>query len=243
VLTESGDGFSISASLGSVRLPDETNDVEQALRLADQRMYAEKHGVRRNIAAGDVKLALLSALSQRDPELSNHLDDVAKLAEQTAQELACPAKLVERVRLAAELHDIGKMAIPEGILQKTGGLTEGEWALMRQHTVVGERILTSSDALADIGPLVRSSHERWDGGGYPDGLAGEQIPLGARIISVCDAFHAMTSDRPYRKAMSAEVAFAELRAGAGSHFDPQVVEAFLRLRSRPDQIVTASEVS
>jgi diguanylate cyclase (GGDEF)-like protein len=241
VLTDRGDGFSISASLGSVRLPEDTNDVEEALRLADQRMYAEKHGARRNMAADDVKRALLSALAQRDPELSSHLDDVAKLAEQTARELACPDKLIERIRVAAELHDIGKVAIPEAILQKAGGLTEREWALMRQHTVVGERIITSSDALADVGPLVRSSHERWDGGGYPDGLAGEQIPLGARIISVCDAYHAMTSDRPYRKAMSAEVAFAELRAGASTHFDPDVVEAFLRLRSGSQETATIGE--
>ncbi|HEY8764357.1 MAG TPA: HD domain-containing phosphohydrolase [Solirubrobacteraceae bacterium] len=132
-------------------------------------------------------------------------------------------------------------ALGERILQKTGALTEPEWALMRHHTVVGERIVTSSDALADVAPLVRSSHERWDGGGYPDGLAGEQIPLGARIISVSSAYQAMTSDRPSRKAMSAEVALAELRAGAGTHFDPDVVAAFLRLRSRSHEAVILSE--
>jgi two-component system, cell cycle response regulator len=131
------------------------------------------------------------------------------------------------------------MATPERILQKTGALTEPEWAIMRHHTVVGERIVTSSDALADVGPLVRSSHERWDGSGYPDGLAGEQIPLGARIISVSSAFQAMTSDRPSRKAMSAEVAVAELRAGAGTHFDPDVVAAFLTLRSRSQETVSS----
>ncbi|MDT5280546.1 MAG: hypothetical protein QOJ20_1741 [Mycobacterium sp.] len=241
VLTDRGGGFSISASLGSVRLPEDTNDVEAALRLADQRMYAEKHGARRDMAADDVKRALLSALAQRNPELLDRNDNVANLVQQTARELACPAALVERIRLAAELHDIGKVAIPEGILQKTGVLDEREWALMRQHTVVGERIIASSDALADVGPLVRSSHERWDGGGYPDGLAGEQIPLGARIIAVCDAYQAMTRDRPSRKAMSAEVALAELQAGAGTHFDPDVVEAFLRLRSRWQETVRIGE--
>jgi two-component system cell cycle response regulator len=193
VLTEGGDGFSISASLGSVRLPEETNDVKAALRLADQRMYAEKHRAGRDTAADEVTRALLSVPSQGDPLLSGHLDDVAKLAEQTARELAWPTTLVERLRLV------------------------------------------------DVGSLVRSSHERWDGGGYPDGLAGEQIPLGARIIAVCDAYHAMTSDRPYRATMSAEVAFAELRAGASTHFDPDVVEAFLRLRSRSQAIVTTGE--
>ncbi len=230
VLTDHGDGFSISASLGSVQLPQETDDVEEALRLADQRMYAHKHGMRRSGAAHEVKRALLSALAQRDPELSDHLDDVANLAEQTARELGCSASLIERIRLAAELHDIGKMAIPEAILRKPGALTEQEWTLMRQHTVAGERIIASSEALADVAPLVRFSHERWDGEGYPDGVAGEQIPQGARIIAVCDAYHAMTSDRAYRQAMSPEVALAELQAGAGTQFDPAVVEAFLRLR-------------
>lgn len=232
VLTDHGDGFSISASLGSVQLPEETDDVEEALRLADQRMYTHKHGLRRSGAAHEVKRALLSALAQRDPELTDHLDGVAHLAEQTARELGCGAALVERIHIAAELHDIGKMAIPEAILRKPGALTEQEWALMRQHTVAGERIIASSDALADVAPLVRYSHERWDGAGYPDGIAGENIPQGARIITVCDSYHAMTSDRTYRQAMSPEVALAELRAGAGSQFDPTVVGAFLRLRAR-----------
>jgi two-component system, cell cycle response regulator len=238
VLTDHGDGFSISASLGSVELPQETDDVEEALRLADQRMYAHKHGMRRSGAAHEVKRALLSALAQRDPELSDHLDGVAHLAEQVARELGCSATMIERIHLAAELHDIGKMAIPEAILRKTGPLTDQEWTLMRQHTVAGERIIASSEALADVAPLVRFSHERWDGGGYPDGLAGEQIPQGARSITVCDSYHAMTSDRTYRKAMSSEVALAELRAGAGTQFDPEVVAAFLRLRARPQDEFT-----
>jgi diguanylate cyclase (GGDEF)-like protein len=232
VLTDQGDGFSISASRGSVALPDETDDVEEALRLADQRMYAHKRQSRREDAAQEVKRALLSALAQRDPGLGDHVDDVGVLAEQTAFELGCPAGQAERIRIAAELHDIGKMAIPEAILNKRGPLTENEWALMRQHTVAGERIIGSGRALADVGPMVRSSHERWDGHGYPDGLAGKQIPQAARIITVCDSFHAMTSDRPYRQAMSTEVALAELRAGSGRQFDPEVVDAFLRVQAR-----------
>ena len=243
VLTDHGDGFSISASMGSVQLPAETNDVEEALRLADQRMYAHKHRIRHAGAAHEVKRALLSALAQRDPDLSDHLDDVGRLAERTARELGYPAALIERIRLAAELHDIGKMAIPEAILHKRGALTEREWALMHQHTVAGERIIASSQALADVSPLVRSSHERWDGAGYPDGLAGEQIPAGARIITVCDSYHAMTSDRAYRSAMSAEVALAELRAGAGTQFDPEVVDAFLRLHARAHDDATVTEAA
>ena len=233
VLTESGDGFAISASLGSVALPDETDDVGEALRLADQRMYAHKNGVRRAGAASEVKSALLSALAQRDPELSDHVSDVADLAERTARAMGCSSGMTERVRIAAELHDIGKMAIPEAILAKPGALTDQEWALMRQHTVAAERILAASPALADVAPLVRASHERWDGGGYPDGLTADQIPPGAQIVSVCDSYHAMTSDRSYRKAMSEEVALAELRAGAGTQFSPEVVSAFLKVHADP----------
>jgi two-component system, cell cycle response regulator len=228
VLSEDGDGFSITASLGSVRLPEETTDVEEALRLADQRMYADKSQGRRATAADEVKHALLSALAHRDPELSDHVDDVAELAAGVAASLACDPAQVEAIRIAAELHDIGKIAIPDAILDKPGPLTADEWTLMRQHTIAGERIIHASPALADVAPLVRSSHERWDGTGYPDGLAGESIPLGARIITVCDSYHAMTSDRAYRRALSAEVAITELCACAGRQFDPAVVEAFLR---------------
>jgi diguanylate cyclase (GGDEF)-like protein len=231
VLSDQGDGFAITASLGSVRLRADTGDVEEALRLADQRMYSHKHGTRRAGAAHEVTRALLSALAQRDPGLSDHVDDVADLAEHTARQLGCSEMAIERIRLAAALHDIGKMAIPESILAKPGPLSEREWALMRQHTVAGERIVGASDALAAVAPLVRSSHERWDGTGYPDGLVGPAVPRGARIIAVCDAYHAMTNDRSYRQAMSADVAFAELRAGAGTQFDPEVVDAFLSVRS------------
>jgi HD-GYP domain-containing protein (c-di-GMP phosphodiesterase class II) len=232
VLSDHGDGFTIKASLGSVRLPEETVDVEEALRLADQRMYAHKSAGRRSTAALEVKHALLSALAHRDPELSEHVDDVAELAAGVAASLGCDSREVEAIRIAAELHDIGKIAIPEAILDKPGPLTADEWTLMHQHTIAGERIILASPALSDVAPLVRSSHERWDGAGYPDRLAGKSIPLGARIITVCDSFHAMTSDRSYRKALSAEVALTELCACAGSQFDPAVVEAFLRLRAR-----------
>src|SRR6185295_17327313 len=127
---------------------------------------------------------------------------------------------------AAELHDVGKIAIPDAILQKTGPLDEGEWAFMRRHTLIGERILMAAPALRSVAKLVRSSHERWDGGGYPDGLRSEQIPLGARVVAVCDAFDAMTTNRPYRHRVNQPAAMAELRACAGTQFDPQVVQAF-----------------
>jgi two-component system cell cycle response regulator len=127
-----------------------------------------------------------AALAQRDPGLSDHVGDVADLAEHTARAMGCSSALAERVRMAVELHDIGKMAIPEAILAKTGPLTDQEWALMHQHTVAGERIIAASPALADVGPLVRSSHERWDGSGYGRGgdavraRRGRGVPAGAR---------------------------------------------------------------
>jgi len=132
------------------------------------------------------------------------------------------------VARAAELHDVGKVAIPDAILNKAGPLDEAEWSFMRRHTIIGERILLSAPALRPVARLVRSSHERWDGGGYPDGLAQEEIPLGARIVAVCDAFDAMTTDRPYRRRVSDAAALAELRGNAGTQFDPQVVKAFAR---------------
>ena len=127
---------------------------------------------------------------------------------------------------AAELHDIGKVAVPDSILHKTGSLDELEWAFVREHTIVGDRILNAAPALVPVATLVRGSHEHFDGQGYPDGLAGEEIPLGSRIIAVCDAFHAMTSDRSYRAGMSIEDAVEELHRCAGQQFDPRVVDVF-----------------
>jgi HD-GYP domain-containing protein (c-di-GMP phosphodiesterase class II) len=127
---------------------------------------------------------------------------------------------------AAELHDVGKVAVPDAILSKPGPLSDAEWGFMREHTIVGDRILSAAPALEGAAKLVRASHERYDGSGYPDRLRGEQIPLGARIVAVCDAFHAMTSDRPYRPALSVREALDELQRCAGAQFDPRVVNAF-----------------
>jgi HD-GYP domain-containing protein (c-di-GMP phosphodiesterase class II) len=130
------------------------------------------------------------------------------------------------VRQAADLHDVGKVAIPDAILNKPGPLDDEEWVFMRRHTIIGERIVAAAPALRDVATLVRASHERHDGGGYPDGLAGEQIPLGARIVSICDAFDAMVAARPDRAARGPDAALAELERCAGTQFDPVVVAAF-----------------
>ena len=133
---------------------------------------------------------------------------------------------VERIATAAELHDIGKIAIPRSILRKPAALDAEEWAFMRRHTLIGERIAQGAPALVGVAGLIRSSHERWDGAGYPDRLAGDEIPLGAQILFVCDSFAAMTTDRCYKAGMSEAEAIDELRRHSGTQFSPAVVEAF-----------------
>jgi diguanylate cyclase (GGDEF)-like protein len=231
-LCESGEGFSITAAYGTVAMPGEAATVQEALHTADMRMYSRKQGSRRSsgVQSRDV---LLQALAELRPQLGSHVNAVTVLAEDVARQLGLAPHLVEQVRDAAQLHDIGKIAIPDTILNKPGPLDEEEWTFMRRHTIIGERIVSAAPALAEVALLVRSSHERYDGGGYPDALSGEAIPIGARIITVCDAFDAMTSDRPYRVAMMPQDALAELCRCAGTQFDPRVVDAFKNALYRP----------
>jgi HD-GYP domain-containing protein (c-di-GMP phosphodiesterase class II) len=171
------------------------------------------------------------ALGAREPALQEHLEGVGVLAVEIGERLGLRRDELEDLSRAAQLHDLGKLAVPDEILQKPGPLDEREWAFIRQHTVVAERILRASLAFRSIAGIVRSSHESWDGSGYPDGLAGDEIPLASRIICACDAFAAMTSDRPYRPALPLDTALEELREGAGTQFDPtvvRVIEAHVR---------------
>jgi diguanylate cyclase (GGDEF)-like protein len=225
-LSADGEGFTVRASYGSVSVPLDASTPTDALRLADDRMYAHKRG-RRTSAGQQTHDALLGLLQERQPELHEHLREVGRLSIAVGRSIRMNAEQLDELRRAAELHDIGKAAIPDAILNKPGQLDEHEWAFMRRHTLVGERILSAAPALSPVAVLVRSSHERWDGSGYPDGLAGTLIPLGARIIVVCDAFDAMTRRRGYRDPISVAEALAELRRGAGTQFDPSVVDAFL----------------
>ena len=146
-----------------------------------------------------------------------------------AEDLGLDAEERDEIRRAAELHDVGKMAIPDAILTKPGPLDPAEWEFIRNHTLIGERIIGAAPALVPVARLVRSSHERWDGSGYPDGLAGEAIPLGSRIIAVCDAFDAMTSERPYSVAMVQARALEEIESGGRRQFDPRVAAALRRV--------------
>jgi two-component system, cell cycle response regulator len=224
-LFEQGDGFAIGCSHGSVLLPIEAQDPSTALTIADQRMYAEKR-VGRVSAAQQSRDVLLSTIAQRSGDLGAHGHDVAELAAAVAEALSLPLDEIEMIRHAAELHDVGKVAVPDAILDKPAALDESEWAHVRGHTLIGEKIIAAAPDLARVARLVRSSHENYDGTGYPDGLVRREIPLGSRIIAVCDAFDAMTTDRPYRDGMDAESAVAELRRCAGTQFDPEVVERF-----------------
>jgi diguanylate cyclase (GGDEF)-like protein len=227
-LRERGEGFDVHASRGVVRVPDEVRATGHALTLADQRMYAAKRGRGgRASAIAQTRDVLLRAVEERNPDLSGHVDDVADLAVDVARHMMLAPDEVEHVRAAAVLHDVGKLAIPDAILHKPAPLDPDEWAFMHRHTIVGERILLAAPALVPVAPIVRASHERWDGGGYPDGLAGDEIPLGARIVALCDAWDAMTTDRPYRAALSADEALAEIERCSGTQFDPAVVRAFV----------------
>lgn len=234
-LTEHGEAFMIANSYGIVELTTEATTADQALLLADRRMYQNKNGGRMSPGRQSANV-LLRALAERSPELGRHVGGVAEMAEAVARELGLPENEMPAIRQAAELHDIGKVAIPDAILAKPAPLDDEEWAYVQRHTEVGERIIAAAPALVHVARLVRGSHERWDGTGYPDRLAGRAIPLGARIIAVCDAFDAMISERPYRAARNFTDGLAELSRCAGSQFDPAVVAAFITVVTQSGEL-------
>ena len=239
-LSERGEAFCVAASYGSVLIPAEARSAEDAMQASDQRMYARKQSSRPS-ALSQSKDVLLKTLEERHPELNGHSGQVSELAAVVGRELGLSEDQLQPIEHAAELHDIGKVAIPDAILSKPGPLDEPEWEFMRRHTVIGQRIVGAAPALSVVAELIRSAHEHWNGAGYPDGLAGEEIPVGARVICVCDAYHAMTTDRPYRLARSAEEALAELRRCAGTQFDPDVVAAFETLMSKWDKAPSGAD--
>jgi diguanylate cyclase (GGDEF)-like protein len=225
-LSDRGRAFSIGASWGMVHIPAEAATATDALRFADRRMYAKK-GLRADSARSQTRGVLLSVLREREPELERHLNSVARLAAPFGRELNLDAEEQDVLVRAAELHDIGKVAIPDEVLHKRGTPTAADWELMRKHAEIGERVLAAAPALGPVARLVRSSHERWDGNGYPDGLAGREIPLGSRVILICDAFNAMTEGRPFRRPLDRAASVESLRQGAGTQFDPNLVEVFV----------------
>ena len=179
--------------------------------------------------------ALVTLVEARDYSTGRHSHQVADLVLRLTRALGLPPSEAQMIALASRLHDVGKVAIPDAVLQKAGRLTEEEWALMRTHPVVGAEVVSHIPALRPLAPVIRAHHERWDGQGYPDHLKAEAIPFGARILTVVDAYLAMTVDRPYQQACAPTVALAELCRCAGSQFDPHVVEAATFLLRQPEQ--------
>jgi diguanylate cyclase (GGDEF)-like protein len=223
-LSEHGEGFSISAVSGLAAVPEDADDANSAIRLADNRLYNAKaafHSRNRRVAPAP----LPDLLGQHLPELGEHLDRVAQLSAACAQRLGLSADEVASIERAAQLHDIGKVAVPAGILAKRGDLTDEEQEFLRRHSLIGERLLSGHDSLDEVAAIVRATQERWDGTGYPDQLTDRSIPVGARIIAVADAFCAMTADRPQAAARPAAAALAELSRCSGTQFDPDVVAA------------------
>jgi diguanylate cyclase (GGDEF)-like protein len=237
-LSECGEGFAVSAAFGSVVIPLDTSDATEAMRRADEAMYAQKHSGRAN-AGRQSSDVLLRALAERHPDLGDHLDGVTELAADLAQRMGIEGDELTQLRHAAALHDVGKVAIPDAIITKAAALNDEEWAFMRRHTLIGERIIAAAPALGRAAKLVRSSHEAFDGSGYPDARSGDEIPLGARIIAVCDAFDAMISNRPYSPPKTPAQALAELRRCAGTQFDPTVVDVFERILAERSHAPTA----
>jgi HD-GYP domain-containing protein (c-di-GMP phosphodiesterase class II) len=180
--------------------------------------------------------ALAQAVELRDQYTGGHTQRVTTYALMLAEELKIPPEDQQKLRIGVPLHDIGKIGIDDDILRKAGKLTQAEYEQMKLHTIKGAAILEAIPNMANLLPIVRHHHERWDGNGYPDGLANQQISRLARIVAVADAFDAMTTDRPYRPAMSLDQAFAELSQKAGTHFDPECVAAFLRIRPQIETI-------
>jgi diguanylate cyclase (GGDEF)-like protein len=244
----------LTISVGGALAPDHGANLDALLDRADSCLYDAKHRGRDcvSLRPGDARsadapnaapdavesaraLAFASSLREGIPQ--EHAEEVARLAGLTAERLGLPARLTQGCRLAGWLHDVGKLAVPEHILNKPEPLDDAEWAVVRTHPGVGADIVERIPALRQVAPAVRHHHERYAGGGYPDGLAGPAIPIEARIVAAADAYAAMTADRPYSPARTPQQATAELSRSAGSHFDPTVVEALLAVLGLADQSV------
>lgn len=244
-----GTAIEVSVSVGAALSGREHTARESLLAAADRALYAAKHSGRdRVVLPGDpattdpvasdtpqlrIARAMALATCARQGVAEQHLFEVAALAAAVAATMAAGPVLIERCRMAGLVHDVGKIAVPDDVLLKPGALDDAEWEQMRNHTVVGEQMVRRMPELTAVGPAVRHHHERVDGTGYPDGLAGDAIPLEARIIAAVDAYSAMTEQRPYRSARASAEAVAELWASAGTHLDEGVVRVLVDLIDHP----------
>jgi HD-GYP domain-containing protein (c-di-GMP phosphodiesterase class II) len=254
VAVKPGLAIPVTISIGVALMRSEDGSAEHAFDCADRALYAAKRRGRNRICRYSrlddhdlraeqpeclhVAEALAVAGDLREGLTAEHSREVATLSAAVAFELGLGDAEILRVQLGGWLHDVGKMAIPDTILSKPGKLTDEEWAAIKTHPVIGEQLVLSFPELALAAGAVRHHHERWDGGGYPDGLAGDEIPIEARIVAAADAFNAIISDRPYQPARTETEAVDELRRCAGSHFDPDVIEALAAARRAPAAAVT-----
>jgi response regulator RpfG family c-di-GMP phosphodiesterase len=208
----------------------------------ERRRRAEAERLAQDLKAAyrETVTALVNALRSRDGDTEAHGDRVAERVVRVARRLGLDAKQVTEAEYGAVFHDIGKIAVPDAILHNTDDLTEAEWEVIRQHTVIGEQIIKPVGILRNVATIVRHSHEHWDGSGYPDALAGDAIPIESRIVFACDAFDAMTTTRSYQEAMSMERARERMRELSGVNFDPQVVEALLQVLDEEARAEAAS---
>jgi diguanylate cyclase (GGDEF)-like protein len=216
----------LGLSIGLACAQDREQALSQVYKQADDLMYRDKLNRNTNTQS-QIMTALMAALEERDFVTSGHVHRLEDLCRELGRKSGLSSTQLSDLNLLAQMHDLGKVGIPDHILFKPGPLTEEEWKIMRQHPEKGYRIALATKDLAGIADLILKHHERWDGTGYPLGLAGEDIPIECRILAVVDSFDAMTNDRPYRKAMPVDQALEELAQGAGTHFDPALVHAFM----------------
>ncbi|MFL5843067.1 MAG: diguanylate cyclase [Solirubrobacteraceae bacterium] len=221
-LFEIGEGFMIRCAVGSVSFPGQATDVSEALKLADQEVQAERATLR---SQGVDDLSITPSLTAA--RVTPSIYDVADLSVSVGQCLGLAGEELDHLECAAALRDVGMMSVPDAVVHAPGRLTDEDWRFVQLHTLVGERLLRSNFGMDGVAAVVRASHERWDGGGYPDASAGEDIPLASRIVFVCSAFQDMTTQRSHRPALTAQQALRELERCAGSQFDPAVVAAFV----------------
>lgn len=262
-----GGGVRVTCSLGVATYPHHARDRDELVKMADQAMYAAKRlgrnqvrslsdpavsalsaemaavGSRDAVALTGTVEALAALVDARDAYTGQHAHDVSTLSVRLALALGLDTSETHLLALAARLHDVGKVVVPDAVLRKPGRLNADEWALIRQHPAVGADVVSRVPALRALAPIIRAHHERFDGGGYPDGLAGDAIPSGARIIAVADAFNAMTTDRPYRKAATVPAALEELRRCGGAQFDVSIVDALERVLAVDTKMRELSEAS
>jgi len=232
----------ISLSFGIACFPNDGQSRHELLTIADSNLYQAKNSDEgivftsesqrtnrefRAEASFEVLDALVTAVDNKDRYTRKHSEDVTEYALWMADELGLSEETMRTLRIGGLLHDVGKIGVPDEILRKPGRLTPEEYEVMKRHPRLGELIVGGIPGMESILDAVRSHHERWDGGGYPDQLRGEQIPFMGRLLAVADAFSAMTTDRPYRKGMDFSVALEEIRANIGTQFDPTMAQAFI----------------